>query len=395
MKMNDRDNQILDLRQQGLTFEAIGEQVGLKAARVHKICTNENVDNRQILVTGGFGFIGGHLLARLLADPRNHVHVVDNLSSAPLPVERLLSDLNYPLNLTYTIDSIASFLRMDTRHDWYSIYHLASPVGPAGVLKYAGSMAKLITEDIYGLIQLALQSRCRLIDVSTSEIYGGGEAGLCAENMPRIISPNCTVRLEYAVGKLAAETMIFNSVTVHGLDAVIIRPFNVSGPRQSGKGGFVLPRFIAQAMTGNPLTVFGDGLQVRAFTHVEDIVSGIILAAQKAQSGSAYNIGNPGNHTTILALAEMVIAYIGRGEIQFVDPKAIYGPLYAEAADKYPDATKAMQELNWKPIKTIVDTIRSTHLYMTWSSPEDFERLAGFHVEYDVWQGLSVNPHAL
>jgi UDP-glucose 4-epimerase len=385
--------EIQTLREQGLTFPAIAKKVGLTIDQVKRIY-NEHYrprDIRHILVTGGFGFIGGHLIQRLLQDRDNRVHVVDNLSSNPIPVDILLADLNYPDALTYDTCSVKDFCQQNERSDWSMIYHLASPVGPVGVLKYAGSMAKIITEDTYGLMRIALQSECRIVDVSTSEIYGGGQQGLCAEDMPRIVQSKETVRLEYAVGKLAAEIMLMNSVAAHGLDAVIIRPFNVSGPRQSGKGGFVLPRFIAQAMTGNPLTVFGDGSQIRAFTHVYDIVDGILLAAEKGETGTAYNMGNPNNRTTILDLAQQVISFIGRGEIIYVNPHDLYGPLYAEAADKYPDASRAIDTLGWEPTRSIVDTIKSTYLYMTWTNPSIFERLAGFPVEYNVWETLSID----
>ena len=385
--------EVKTLREQGLSFSKIAAKVGLSIDQVTRIY-NEHYrprKTRHILVTGGFGFIGGHLIQRLLTDRDNRVHVVDNLSSNPIPLDALLMDLNYPDRLTYDICSVRDFCQQNERADWHMIYHLASPVGPVGVLQYAGSMAKIITEDTYGLMRIALQSKCRIVDVSTSEVYGGGQEGLCAEDMPRIVPPEVTVRLEYAVGKLAAETMLLNSVAAHGLDAVIIRPFNVSGPRQSGKGGFVLPRFIAQALTGNPLTVYGDGKQVRAFTHVYDIVDGILLVGEKGETGTAYNIGNPYNRTTIVDLAQQVITELGRGEITYVDPVKLYGPLYAEAADKYPDATLAMNTLGWKPEKSIADTIKSTYLYMKWTTPKVFEMLAGITVEYNVWETLSID----
>lgn len=348
----------------------------------------------KILITGGFGFIGGHLIHRLLTgvkeQRRPDVHVVDNLSTSPVSVETLLGDLNYPPHLTYDICDIYDWLRNGTSNDWDVIYHLASPVGPAGILPYAGKMAHTIIRDTVGLIELAKRCNACLIDISTSEIYGGGQNGYCSEMMPRIVPPKTTVRLEYAVGKLAAETAILNECQINGLRAAIIRPFNVAGQRQSGKGGFVLPRFVAQAMTGEPLTVFGDGSQLRAFTHVEDIADGIVKVGHKlnmrGKSGQVYNLGNPDNRTSILELARRVLAIMdSSSEITFLDGREIYGEHYAEAADKYPDATKAMTELNWQPTRTIDDTIRSVQLYMTFSMPDTFQDLAGFEVKHPLW----------
>lgn len=317
------------------------------------------------------------------------VHVVDNLSTSPVPLDVLLGDLNYP-NITYDICDVYDWLRNGTGDDWDVIYHLASPVGPAGILPHAGKMAYHILRDTVGLIELAKRSNACLVDISTSEIYGGGQDGYCSEEMARIVPPQATVRLEYAMGKLAAETAILNECAINDLRAAIIRPFNVAGPRQSGKGGFVLPRFVAQAMTGLPLTVFGDGSQLRAFTHAADIADGIVKVGHKLNTyskiGQVYNLGNPNNRTSILELAQTVIQVVGSGsEIVFMDGREVYGPHYAEAADKYPNASKAMKELRWKPSLSIADTVQSVYHYMTFSMPETFSQLAGFEVKHPVW----------
>lgn len=352
-----------------------------------------------ILITGGFGFIGGHLINRLLNDNANgvsdqyrngrHVHVVDNLSTSPVPLDILLSDLHQP-RLTYDIANIYDWLRSGTASDWDIIYHLASPVGPAGILPHAGKMAHAIVRDTVGLIELAKRSNAVLVDVSTSEIYGGGQNGLCAETMPRIVPAKTTVRLEYAIGKLAAETAILNECAMNRLKAGIIRPFNVTGPRQSGQGGFVLPRFMAQAMTGQDLTVFGDGSQIRAFTHAADIADGIVKLGNRLRmnqcKGEVFNLGNPDNRLTIRDLAERVIAVTNSvSDLQYMDGRKIYGKHYAEAANKYPDATKAMQVLEWYPKYDINQTIQSVYQYMAFSNPDVFQQLAGFKVEHPLW----------
>lgn len=311
-----------------------------------------------ILVTGGFGFIGSHLVQQLLAQGER-VHVVDNMSTSPLPIHQILDIIGRPNNLSFDICDIG---RWNRRMHIDQIYHLASPVGPAGVLRHSGRIVQQIVNDTYHVIELALKHDAKLLDVSTSEVYGGGQNGLCGENMDRIIQSKTTARLEYAVGKLAAETAILNMVDTTKLKAVIIRPFNVAGPRQSDEGGFVLPRFVKQVLAGEPLTVFGTGQQVRAFTHVSDIVDGLILAMEKGNG--VYNLGNPANKITILELAQRVIDAAGGGEMTFTSGQAVYGERYAEAHDKYPDATKAMQELGWSPQVGIDGTIRDVlHYY--------------------------------
>lgn len=333
----------------------------------------------KILVTGGFGFLGGHLIERLLSERDNQVHVVDNLSTNPIPMDILLEELGHPSNLTYSIQDVGTYVKSSVQEQYDAIYHLASIVGPAGVLSHNGYIAASIVNDTMAIIDLALKCNARLIDVSTSEVYGGGQNGFCSEEMFKVITTKVSARLEYAVGKLAAETALLNLCQTKGLDATIVRPFNITGPRQSGQGGFVLPRFIGQSLTNMDITVFGDGAQIRAFTHVEDMVAGILLTMKKGKTGAVYNLGNPENRCSILELAEDVKAITGTGsKIKFVDPKKIYGPLYEEANDKFPDAKKAFNELGWRPRFDRKMAIKDTFEYMSRVPERLLKQLRGF-----------------
>ena len=334
----------------------------------------------RVLVSGGFGFLGTSVIEALIENYGSDIsiHVVDNLSSNPIPHEVFLDEIERPDNFTFDVVDIHEFCETTDDTDWDVIYHLASVVGPAGVLGHAGRIAYTINRDARLLAELALKSDAKLVDISTSEIYGGGRDGQCKEEYPRVITADYSVRLEYAAGKLASEIALVNMAATAGLKTSIIRPFNIAGPRQSGKGGFVLPRFIGQAMTGRPITVFGDGSQIRAFTHVRDMASGIILAAEKGKNGEAYNLGNIKNKTTILELAEAVKAVVNpAAEIVFIDPKTDYGPLYEEANDKYPDATLAMKELGWEPKYLRDDVIRHATEYMKTLDSGLLQTLAG------------------
>ncbi len=332
-----------------------------------------------ILVTGGFGFIGGHLIDYLTKkNPTYEIHVVDNLSSNPIPLENLLEELGERPNLSYSICSIEEFYKRNINTKWDKIYHLASVVGPAGVLAHSGKIVKSIVDDTYYLIDIALKNNARLLDVSTSEIYGGGQEGYCNENFARIVPAKTTVRLEYAVAKLAAETALINTTKVTPLDVVIVRPFNVAGPRQSGKGGFVLPRFIAQAINNRPITIFGIGNQIRAFTHVNDMVQGIVLTMKLGENGKAYNIGNPKNKISINELVDLILKITKiKSEKVFLDPKEIYGPLFEEANDKFPDASIAMKELSWHPELSVESIIKDTYDYMKQVDKEVFNMISG------------------
>jgi nucleoside-diphosphate-sugar epimerase len=338
--------------------------------------SGQGLAGARVLVTGGFGFLGGHVLEILLREGAS-VHVVDNLSTNPVAPEVLLEELGSPEQLTYDVTTVDTYLRSAPPRADY-VLHLASIVGPAGVLSHSGRIVASIVTDTYLLADYALEHGSRLLDVSTSEVYGGGRDGLCAEGDPKIVPAETSARLEYAIGKLAAETALINLHHSQALDAVIVRPFNIAGPRQSGEGGFVLPRFLAQARLGLPLTIFGDGSARRAFSHVRDLADGIVLAAQRGRPGTAYNLGNHRNTITIDALADQVLEITGSSSVkEYVDPRTIYGPSFVEANDKFPEAGRAITELGWEPTGGVGDVVRDSWSYMAGASPETFARLAG------------------
>jgi nucleoside-diphosphate-sugar epimerase len=332
---------------------------------------------RRVLVTGGFGFLGGHILKLLLSEPDVQLHVVDNLSSNPVALETLLAELGDTARLTFDLCSIADYFAAGA-DTFDAIIHLASPVGPAGVLKHGGRIVAAVVDDCYTLADYALERTARLLDVSTSEVYGGGRDGLCDEEDAKIVPAETSFRLEYAVAKLSAETALINLHARDGLDVVIIRPFNIAGPRQSGEGGFVLPRFLAQAMLGLPLTIFGTGDARRAFTHVNDIANGIVQALECGTAGVAYNLGNPRNIVTVNELADIVLEVTGSDVPKhYIDPTEIYGRHFAEANDKFPSATRATAEFGWSPTLNVRDVVAEAYEYMKGVSRDDFARLAG------------------
>lgn len=300
---------------------------------------------KRILVTGGLGFVGSHLVEFLIErGEAAYILVVDNMQSNAVSPE-FFTDRYGPGKVTVWQQPINRLLLADNR-GFNEVYHLASVVGPVGVLQHKGHIVEKVMGDTYFIAELVEKWGAKLVDVSTSEVYGGGQHGLCSEDMPKIVTSKTSARLEYAIAKLAAETALINM----GSNCVIIRPFNIAGPRQKPDGGFVLPRFIRAAKKNERLTVYGDGMQVRAFTHVRDIVKGMWLAMQMGVAGSVYNIGNPENRVNILTLATRVIKLLkSESAIAFVDPKELWGPDFEEAADKYPDASRAQAELGWHP----------------------------------------------
>jgi nucleoside-diphosphate-sugar epimerase len=310
---------------------------------------------KKILITGGLGFIGAHCIEKWL-DNKWDIFVIDNLSSNAI-------DENHELaKKTFFVNKNILDVKWDELPKFDLILHLASPVGPVGVLKHSGQMAKIILDDIYWAINGAKINNCPLIFVSTSEIYGYREnKSYLIENDNKILHGEFTVRNEYAIAKLLSEIVISNQAKIDNLFKYqIIRPFNVTGKYQLPDGGFVLPRFVEQALTNKDITVYYSGQQLRAFTWVKDIVDGIYLTsiAKNELWNQEWNIGNEINEQTILYLAEKVKNYTNsKSNIVHIDPKILHGNLFSEAPEKIPNSEKIKNYLNWKPSKYVDDVI--------------------------------------
>lgn len=306
--------------------------------------------SKHILITGGLGFIGTHCIQQW----RNigwDITVIDNLSSNAInPDSKEAEGIKF---IKADIVNMKGAWFDHARFDL--ILHLASPVGPVGVLKHSGNMARIILDDIYSVIEGAKVNKCPLVFVSTSEIYGyRAEKTYLKEDDDKVLHGNFTVRNEYSAAKLLSEIVLSNTAKVDPLFKYqIIRPFNVSGAYQLPDGGFVLPRFVTQALSGEDITVYGSGEQIRAFTWVKDIVRGICHVADAPSYlwNQEWNIGNEANERTIGYLADIVKIMSGsRSKITHVDPKVLHGSLFEEAPEKIPNSTKIKKLLGWSPL---------------------------------------------
>ena len=316
---------------------------------------------QKILITGGLGFLGSFSIEKYKREGWT-VTVIDNLSTNVIdPKDKICDDVNVIIKdvLDCKWDELGKF---------DSILHLASPVGPVGILKHSGQMANYVLKDVYWAIIGAKKCDCPLIFVSTSEIYGYRETAiLLKENDDKLLVGDFSVRNEYSIGKLLCEIVLSNTAKVGDLNYQIIRPFNISGARQLKTGGFVLPTFVTQALAGTDITVFNGGQQVRAFTHVTDIVDGMYMVSVTEKLNQIWNIGNSNNISTIINMAEKVKEFTdSKSEIKFIDPKTIHGELYEEAWDKIPDAEKIKTELGWNPTWATDDIIKDVIRHYTY-----------------------------
>lgn len=310
----------------------------------------------RVMVSGGLGFIGS-VVAEGFVRQGHHVIVVDDFSGN---VVDGINDTELWADSVTSPEFVTNAVDLYRVRDLDLIVHAASPVGAVGVLARKGRIVPDIVGGTDNVVSLAERVGARVINVSTSEVYG--RSGEYHEADPCKINAGYNARREYAVGKLAAEYAVAGS----GIDAVTIRPFNVAGPRQTSAKGFVLPTFCEQALAGEPVTVFGDGEQERAFTAVWDVASFIdtlIDHDDVTWSGETYNVGNPDNRTTIRELAARVLRQCGRGPdaIVHTDGNAVWGPDYAEADGfrKLPTIEYA-QSLGWRPRHNLAALIRLT-----------------------------------
>ncbi len=311
---------------------------------------------REVLVTGGMGFIGKVLVRKILSERDYRVTIVDNLSSSVLD-----NDLSANSGVTFFEEDFTTWVPPKGIR-YFQIYHLASPVGPVGVLKYKGVMGRIIVDQVYKAAQLALEMDGKLAEISTSEVYGrhpDNEREGQRENIDKIVPANITVRLEYGVAKLLCEIMLKNLSRDTSLRYNCVRPFNIVGPSQNDELGFVIPRFLKQALANETITVYGDGRQKRTFTHVEDFVDGLFRVMESDISGEIFNIGNPENICSIIELAGKIKEVTNSSsEIRFVDPKGIFGPDFEEAWNKIPNVEKLTAATSWRPKWPLVRIIR-------------------------------------
>jgi UDP-glucose 4-epimerase len=315
---------------------------------------------KKLLITGGLGFIGSWLVDTLLEDPEVKIFIVDNCSSNAVDSTRWKSRKRVSVIATDISDISAwSGEKYDT------VFHLASYVGPVGILPHAGRMGLGIINDTTALIDYCLLNSAKLINVSTSEIYGA--SGMFPEDSEKIFPKEYEIRTEYGAGKMLAEMAICNTAKVKELRYHTIRPFNVAGPRQKPEGGFVLPRFVIAALTNQPIPIYGDGTQMRAFTDVRDICSAIVDIELSSTCNEMWNIGNIANCMTIKDLALLVKSEIESRSsthavyLDYVDPREIHGDKFSDVENKLPDANKIRKKLSWEPRvrigKTIADVV--------------------------------------
>lgn len=299
------------------------------------------------LVTGGGGFIGSHLVDYLLSKPEATVVVFDNFSAG---YESNIRQLKSDGGRIYNADIRDEVEVERAISDVNAVFHLAAAVG---VKKIVENPVESLQTNLLGtenVLSAAARNNTPVFLASSSEVYGMGESVPFSETDDRVLGPTGVTRWGYASAKATDEFMGLSYYEKHGLPVVIGRYFNIAGPRQTGKYGMVVPRFVQQALNDEPLTVYGDGTQTRSFTHVRDAVelTHELLETPDA-CGEVVNIGTP-EVTSINELAKRVIELTdSESEIRHVPFDEVYGEDFEEPSHREPDVTKLRELVGWVP----------------------------------------------
>jgi len=309
------------------------------------------------LVTGGAGFIGSHLVEALLAQG-GEVAIVDDLSTGSAAnVEPLKANPRFH----YHIDSVMNGPLVAELVDGADVvFHLAAAVG---VFLVVESPVRTIETNVRGtetVLHHAAKKKRKVLLASTSEVYGSTVSARFREDDDLVLGPPTQGRWSYACSKALDEFLALAYHRERGLPVVIARLFNTVGPRQTGRYGMVIPRFVAQALAGGPITVYGDGTQTRAFCHVSDTVRALVgLAADERAIGHVFNVGSDAE-VTINALAERVRRLVNpQAEVVHMPYDEAYAPGFRDMLRRVPDIAKLRQFLSFEPTVTIDAIIES------------------------------------
>jgi UDP-glucuronate decarboxylase len=304
---------------------------------------------RRILVTGGAGFLGSHLCDRLIADGHDVLCVDNFFTGTKLNFNHLLNHPNFELirhDVTFPL-----YVEVD------QIYNLACPASP---IHYQHDPVQTTKTSVHGAINmlgLAKRVKARILQASTSEVYGDPELHPQPESYWGRVNP-IGPRSCYDEGKRCAETLFFDYHRQHQIDIKVVRIFNTYGSRMHPNDGRVVSNFIVQAIRGDNITIYGDGQQTRSFCYVDDMIEGFVrmMESERGFTGPV-NLGNPCEFT-MLELAEKVLELVGSKS------KLLFMPLPTDdPKQRKPDISLAGKKLGWTPTVTLEDGLKETIQY--------------------------------
>jgi len=309
----------------------------------------------KVLITGGAGFIGSHLAEKYL-ECGDDVYIIDDLSTGTLEnIKHLQEDKSHKDKLFVTIDNILNHdVMLGLVRTCDIVLHMAAAVGVQYILENPLSSIVTNIKGAEEVLELCNKFKKKVLIASTSEVYGKHTHAPLVETDNIIYGPSIKFRWSYAAAKLMDE---FTALAYHrtkNLQVAIIRLFNTVGPRQTGRYGMVIPRFVQQALRNEPITVYGDGIQTRTFTYIEDVVDAIIKLIECPDAiGEVTNIGGA-EEITIKDLAEKVKKITcSTSAIKYISYDEAYTKDFEDMQRRVPSIEKVEKLINWKPTTSL------------------------------------------
>jgi UDP-glucose 4-epimerase len=315
-----------------------------------------------VLITGGAGFIGSYLTEALIAEGCT-VTIIDDLSTGSLNnIDHLMNSDRFH----FAIETITNETVMDRLvSECDIIFHLAAAVGVELIIK---KPVHVIETNILGteyVLRIANRYRKKVLIASSSEIYGKSNCLPFKEDDDRILGPTIRNRWSYSCSKAMDEFLALAYWHEKKLPVTIFRLFNTVGPRQTGRYGMVVPRFVHQALSGEPITIFGSGIQSRCFANVKDVVQAIIALSKCSSAvGEVYNVGTD-EEITIIDLANKIKSLIGSdSEIKLIPYDEAYEKGFEDMFRRVPDIQKIKNAIGWTPKITLDNTLKEIISYI-------------------------------
>ena len=313
----------------------------------------------RVFITGGAGFIGSHLADALIARG-DEVTILDNLSTGSATN---IAHLSGKVELHQgDIRDAALIEKLMAPADL--VLHMAAALGVNTILEKTIESVSVNFTGSEVVLNAATKLKKRIIIASTSEIYGKNPEQPLHEESDRVVGAPQKIRWTYSDAKALEEAVAHSLYTTEGLKVTTVRLFNTVGPRQTGRYGMVLPRFVQAALANQPITIYGDGSQSRVFCHVQDAVKAILtLAATDSTIGDVFNVGGVGE-TTVKELAEKIIKQTNSSStITYTNYEDAYPAGFEDMQRRVPDITKIKNTINWAPANTldsIIDDVASS-----------------------------------
>ena len=308
---------------------------------------------KKIIVTGGAGFIGSHLVKKLIDNGAEEILVIDDLSTGKAENIKDFKEVEF---LNKKIEEIDNLAEVFNNFDF--CYLLAAGVGVQYIMENLSKSLLTNIEGTHKVFEACKENNIPVLITSTSEIYGTSEEKEWSEETKSLIGPTTKLRWSYAASKMIDEFLALSEFEEGSLNPIVVRLFNIIGPNQLPDFGMVVPKFIDAALNDEPITIHGDGSQSRSFTWVEDVVEYFIKLAEMKAYGEIFNIGQT-EEITIKELAELIIKTVkSDSEIIYKDHEEIFGKKFEDPKRRTPNIDKIVEYTGIKPSKNIESMIK-------------------------------------